>query len=151
MIDPPPLHAGNGTGRFRPDNLNAPMFRLYCYGMYTVTDIFANGSEVKAKERTIFEFDFVVLAARSRDDDSDPKPLSTWLSSRECPKTREREHSGHSTTHFRWHIRTFPVPCPAMQDRILPLTCLRVVPDCFPSHVIQIPGHSDPLMPFLDR
>jgi hypothetical protein len=94
MIDPLPPHEGNALYRFPPDDLNNPIFRLFDY---TVTDIFSNESEVKAQERTIFDFDFVViLAARSRDDDSDPKPLSTWLSSQECPRERALWAFDHS-------------------------------------------------------
>jgi len=54
----------NSTGaalyRFILDNLNAPTFRLHCYGSHTVTDIVTSGKEVKTRERTIVDFDFVI-------------------------------------------------------------------------------------------
>ena len=57
--------AGVALYRFLLDNLDAPTFRLHCYGSHTVTDIVANGKEVKTKERTIVDFDFVIDLALS--------------------------------------------------------------------------------------
>jgi hypothetical protein len=47
------------------DNLDHPTFQLHCYGSHTVTDIVANGKEVKTKQRTIVDFDFVIDLALS--------------------------------------------------------------------------------------